>query len=153
VPRPPSRWDRLFDLKPVPIADHLVEELSRLLASELARWPLAVEEWTNPAEEARFRPVLAGPRPDARAFEAAFLLARLELQREIERIDDFMRNERWRAFVPPGAGYLSMLFLSRWLVEQLLAIAERTEGRLKRPQLVDLLARCERRLRLASPPA
>ena len=153
MPRRPSRWDHLFERKPVPLAEHVMDELARLIAAELERWPPEVSEWSSPAEEERFRPALEAARPDPRTFEAAFLLARLELTRELEQIDDFMRNEHWRAWVAPGTGFLAMLFLSRWLLEQVLAIAERTEGRLKRPQLAEVLTRCEKRLRLAPPRA
>lgn len=147
-----SRWDYLYDLKPVPLTEHFVEEVSKLVAQDLKAWPLQVEEWATAQDEARFAPLLApeAPRPAEPIYEAAFKLARLELMREYEQIDDYMRNERWRAATPPGTGFDLLLFLSRYLTEQMLAIGDATEGRIKRPLLVDILLRAERRLR-ASP--
>lgn len=143
-----SRWDHLYDLKPVPLTEHFLEEASKLLAQDLAKWPPEVEGWATPADQARFGPLVAegSTRPDDAVFTAAFALARLELEREFEQIDDYMRNERWRAVTPPGTGVEQLLFLTRFLTEQMLGIAEATEGRIKRPMLVDLLSRLERRL-------
>lgn len=144
-----GRWDFLYELEPVPLTEHLVEELAKVLASELSRWPLAVDSFATPADAARFAPLLApdAPRPAAEVYEAAFFLAQLELERELERIDEFMRNERWRAFASPGAAYDAMILLSRYLTEQMLTVLEKTEGRVSRARLVDCLQRAERRLR------
>lgn len=144
----PSRWDFLYDRKPVPLAEHLVEELARLLAQELAAWPPAVHGFATPKDRARFARLLepGAPRPDAKVFAGAFRLARLDLEREWAQVDEIMRNERWREWAAPGDGYDALILLSRWLVEQALSIAEATEGRIKRPQLVDCLERAERRL-------
>ncbi len=145
----PGRWDFLYELKPVPLTEHLVEELSKVVAEELERWPLALASFASAEDAARFAPLLApgAPRPDRKVYEAAFLLARLELEREFERIDEFMRNERWRAYASPGASYDAMILLSRTLTELMLAVLEKTEGRVGRGQLVDGLRRAERRLR------
>jgi hypothetical protein len=144
-----SRWDFLYGMKPVPIAEHFVEEVSKIVAKDLATWPLTVEEWTTSADATRFGPLLeeGSPRPGEKVWTAAFRLARLELMREFEQVDDFMRNERWRELVEAGRERDLMIFLSRYLTEQMLAIGEATQGRLKRPQLVDLLLRAERRLK------
>ena len=143
-----GRWDHLYELKPVPLAEHFVAEAAKLLARDLAGWPPQVEAWASPADEARFGPLLSpgAPRPDDRIFAEAFRLARLELMREVEQIDEYMRNERWRQVAAPGRGFDALLFLSRYLTEQMLAIAEATEGRIKRAMLVDLLLRAERAL-------
>ena len=147
-----SRWDFLYDLKPVPLAEHVVEEASKLVARELSAWPLSITDWANPQDEARFRPLCepGAARPDDRVYQAAFRLARLELMREFEQVDDFMRNERWREFTGPGLGVDQMLLVSRYLTEQMLSLSEATEGRVKRPQLVEVLLRTERRLRAPS---
>lgn len=143
-----GRWDHLYELKPVSLGEAFVEEAAKVVAKDLQGWPPPVEGWHSPQDEARFGPLVApgSARPDAKIFAAAFRIARLELMREFEQIDEFMRNERWREFTAPGAGVDAMLFLSRYLTEQMLAIAEATEGRIKRPMLVDLLLRAERRL-------
>lgn len=150
-----SRWDFLYDVKAVPLAEHFVEEASKIVAKELATWPLLVEAWNSAQDAARFGPLLvpgAAP-PDASEWRESFKLARLELMREFEQIDDYMRNERWRQATEPVRGVDLLLFLSRYLTEQMLAIGEATEGRIKRAQLVDLLLRTERRLTQLKGPA
>ncbi|MGC4121075.1 MAG: hypothetical protein QM765_42155 [Myxococcales bacterium] len=144
-----GRWDYLYELKPVPASEAFVEEAAKIIAKDLGVWPLQVTEWATPQDAARFGPLLAPDSlpPDASTFTEAFKLARLELMREFEQIDDYMRNERWRAFVPPGRGVELLLFLTRYLTEQMLSINEATEGRIKRPMLVDLLTRTERHLK------
>lgn len=148
-----GRWDFLYELKPVPLTEHLVEELAKVVASEISRWPLALDSFAAPEDAARFAPLLApdAPRPDAKVYQAAFLLARLELEREFERIDEFMRHERWRAYASPGPSYDAMILLSRMLTEQMLAVLEQTEGRVGRARLVECLRRAERRCVDASP--
>lgn len=143
-----SRWDHVYGLKPVPLVEKLAEEASKLVAEDLREWPPEVESFATARDEARFQPLLApgSPRPDDKVFAAAFHLARLELSREVEVIDEYMRNERWREVTPPGRGFDALLFLSRYLTELMLALAEATEGRVKRPQLVEILTRAERRL-------
>jgi hypothetical protein len=144
----PSRWDYLYDLKPVPIQEHLIEELGRLLAEDLAQWPLRIEQWSSPEEAARFARLLApgSVRPDPKVYAEAFRLARLELTREFDSIDDYMRNERWRQFTPSGDGFDALILLWRYLNEAALAILEATRGRLKRAQMADCLLRAERRM-------
>jgi len=146
-----SRWDRLLDVKAISLAEHLVEEVSKLLAKDLARWPLPVLE-LDVETGRQFAPLLApdSQRPDPPAFGEAFRLARWELEREIEAVDDYMRNRRWleRGLAPDDKQ--ALLFISRWLVEQLLGLAEATEGRLSRPTLVEALNRTERRLNAAA---
>jgi hypothetical protein len=148
-----GRWDFLYEVKPVPLREHLVEELGRLVAEDLSRWPLAVESFAIPGEATRFAPLLEGgaPRPGPAVFRAAFLLARLELERELEQIDDYMRNERWRPGVHPGAAYDAMILISRYLTEQMLSVLERTGGRVPRARLVECLRRAEQRLIAGAP--
>ncbi len=146
--RPPSRWDFVYDLKPIELKQHFINEASKLLAKDLEKWPLQIDAWESASAEARFRHLVQpdSRRPDDRVYEAAFHLAKLEMEREFEQIDEFMRNERWRAYGADEYGRDAMLLLTRWLTEHLLAIVEATEGRIKRPMLVELLEKMEREL-------
>lgn len=143
-----SRWDFIHDLKPVSLSEHLVEEVSKLLCKDLGAWPPEIESWEASRDEARFRKLFepGAKRPDDKVFTVSFRLARLELLREYEQIDEFMRNERWRDFAEPGYDYEAMIFLSKYMTEEMLGIAEMTQGRIKRVQLVDCLLRAERKL-------
>ncbi|MFZ5468771.1 MAG: hypothetical protein ACOZIN_04970 [Myxococcota bacterium] len=141
-----SRWDYLLDTKPIPLVEHLLEEVSKLITQELARWPPEVAE-LDLATGQQFAPLFepGRARPAATVYREAFTLARWELQRELRAVDEYMRNERWRERGLASEDKRALLFLTRWLVEQLLGLGEATEGRLKRPQLVDCLTRIERR--------
>ena len=150
-----SRWDHLFEARPVPVVDHLLEEVARLLAKELAQWPPPVQEVDLTTASPAFAALLTGehPRPSPAVYTEALGLARLELQRELDAYDEYMRNKRYleRGLAPTDRA--ALLFLDRWLVEQMLALAEATGGRLKRPQLVRCLELVERKLRAAAPQA
>jgi hypothetical protein len=143
----PSRWDYIQDLKPIPIADHLIEELSKLFAKDLSGWPLEVHGWASPAEEQRYRHLFepGAKRPDDKVFVEAFRLARWELEHDIFAVDDYMRNERWRERVAP-ADYDALVFLMQYVTEELVAVAEATGNRIKRAQLVECLDRIERKM-------
>ncbi len=139
-----SRWEKLLDSKPIPIAEHLLDELAKLLAAELRQWPPALEE-----ADPRLAAVLApdAPPPTAVHLEEAFKLARLELRRELEAVDDYYRNQRFLERGLPPSDRPLLLFLTRWVVEQLLAIGELTDGRVNRARMVECLDRAERVLR------
>lgn len=141
----PGRWDHLFEAKPVPLVEHLLQEVSKLLAKDLARWPPPVQEVDAGSATQR---LLAepGPRPAPRVYREAFRLARWDVAREFDAYDDFMRNERWREAGLAPSERPAMLFLSQWLVEQMLGLAEATEGRVKRSQLLQCLDLTEQRV-------
>ncbi len=141
----PSKWDLVLSQKPVPLVEHLLEEVSKLFAQDLAVWPPKVEDF-DPVTGARLAALLAeSPRaPDPRLFHEAFALTRLDLGRELEAYDDVMRNQRWRASGLPEKDKGLLLFLSRFMAEQLLGLLEATDGRLTRPRLLDVLDRTER---------
>jgi hypothetical protein len=145
--RPTSRWDLLLESKPIPLIDHLLEEVAKLLAKDLSGWPPPIEE-IDLTTGAGFEELLAPdfPRPRPEAFTEAFRLARWELERETEAYDEYMRNKRWleRGLAPNDKR--ALLFISRWLVEQMLALGEATTSRMKRAHMLKCLESAERRL-------
>jgi hypothetical protein len=140
-----GRWDHLFELKPRPLAEQLIDEMARLLAQDLSHWPPPVEAWTSEADRKKFAPLFKAEaiRPDGATFREALRLARLEMKRDVPAIDDYMTREQWRSAGVPQRDFLALLFLHQWLVEQMLALNEATEGRIKRSQLEECLARCQ----------
>lgn len=148
-----SRWDYLFEAKAVPILDHLLEEVAKLLAKDLSKWPPPIEELDLDAG-GTFAPLFleAPPRPSPAVYTEALRLSRWELEREFDAYDDYMRNKRYleRGLAPTDR--LALLFLNRWLVEQMLGLGEATEGRVKRPMMRLILDKLEARLRLVQPP-
>ena len=144
----PSRWDHLFEAKPVPLISHVLEEVAKLLARELVGWPPPIQE-VDPATLGPLASVLTpGARPPNPAvYPEAFRLARWRLERAFDAYDDYLRNRRYLAAGLPEGDRQALLFLERWLEEQMLALTEATEGRIKRPQLGECLERTEHQLR------
>ncbi|MFP2897115.1 hypothetical protein [Corallococcus sp. 4LFB] len=143
----PSRWDHLFDLKPVTLVDHLLEEVARLLAKDLESWPPPVQD-LDPATLGEFAPLFqeATRRPDAAVYTEALRLARWDLAREFDAFDDYVRNKRYLERGLTAEDRVPLLFLTRWLTEQMLGLGEATQGRIKRPLMRDCLDRLEARL-------
>ncbi|WP_338864326.1 hypothetical protein [Myxococcus stipitatus] len=144
----PSRWDHLFDLKPIPLLDHFVEEVAKLLAKDLRQWPPPVSELdldTGGAFAALFTEPT--PRPSPVVYAEAFRLTRWELAHETDAYDDYMRNKRYLEHGLAPTDRTPLLFLSRWLTEQMLGLGEATEGRVKRKHMREILDRMESKLR------
>ncbi|MCP3103327.1 hypothetical protein LZ198_31040 [Myxococcus sp. K15C18031901] len=145
----PSRWDHLFDLKPVALLDHLLEEVAKLLAKDLQRWPPPVEELDLDTGGA-FAPLFTEvrPRPSPAVYTEALRLTHWELSHETDAYDDYMRHKRYleRGLGPDDR--LALLFLSRWLTEQMLGLGEATGGRIKRKHMRQCLELLEAKLRL-----
>lgn len=136
-----SRWEQVLDKKPIPLVDHLVDEVARLFAADLAKWPLEVSEvQLGPESRAWARYLLPdAPRPNLVAWREAFRLVQWDLAHELEAYDDYMRNQRWLevGLAPDARGLL--LFLSRYLTEQLLALGEATQGRIDKKKKLAVL--------------
>lgn len=140
-----SRWDHLLDTKPVALMEHLLDQVGKLVSKDFARWPLPIES-LDLLTGAGFEAALSAerPMPTLLAYREAFRLARWELEREVLAIDDYMRNRRYLEYGLAPDDRALIQALSRWLVEQLLALGEATEGRVKRAQMLSALERIER---------
>ena len=142
-----DRWERILDQKPVPLVEHLLDEAARLLLADLRRWPLPVQEID--ARTGQSMAELLGPDappPSPAVFPAALRLVRWELGSEHEAYDDYMRNRRYQEAGIPERERPLLLLVSRWVLEQLLALSEATGGRVDRPALLGLVDRLERGL-------
>lgn len=145
-----SRWERLLDSKPVPVVDHVLAEVAKLFAQDLGRWPLDVVEFESPP--ANIAPLLRAeaPRPTRSMWGEAFRLARWDLERAHDAFDDYVRNQRWRERELSDELKPLLLFLERFIVEQLLAFREATHGRITRAQLLTLLEATRRHVEQSS---
>lgn len=141
----PSKWDLILDRKPIPLLTHLLEEVAKIFAKDLSHWPPRVEDF-DPQTGRKLSDLLAETplAPDPRVYREAFVLTRFDLKRELEAADDYLRNQRWMATGLAAKDRGMVLFLSRFMAEQLLGLAEATEGRVTRPHLLDVLDRTER---------
>lgn len=145
--RLPNRWDRVLDAKPIATQTWLLDETAKLFAKDLAKWPLEVEDWEG-AAGAKLQAMLAEVPawPGMPVFTEAFRLARWDLDHAHDAYDDYVRHDRWveKGLAPTSKGLL--LFLSRLVTEQLLALSEATHGRVDRIARLAVLDRTERNL-------
>ena len=141
-----GRWDHLADQKPVAVRDKLLDLVADELTQELRAWPPAVE-WLDPSLQARFEPGLrrAG-RPELDTARVACELARLELLREFDLIDQFWRSQRQHQLLPSELEHETAQFLVRWLIESALSFQEAVKHRFKHAELASLIERVEDRL-------
>jgi hypothetical protein len=139
-----SRWEALLDQKPVPLLDALVTQVSKLLAESLMNWPLPVQDVDLETLGDFGAHLSAESLPPVRGvFVSAFRLARWELQRDTAAFDDFMRHQRYLQDDITVSDRSALLFITRWLVEQLLALSEATHSRVKRADLIRCLDETE----------
>lgn len=143
----PSRWDFILDQKPVPVIDYLLVEAARLFANDLRQWPPQVD-----AEDPSTAQTLAAlfeenpESPSKTVWNHAFQLAKWDLERADDAREDYFRNQRWTEAGLSVQEKPMLLFLSRWILEQLLAFGEATHGRVNRPRLVEVLTHTQRNL-------
>lgn len=138
----PSKWDLVLGTRPIPVLEHLVAEIARLFAKDLAAWPPEIEAFDGATGAQLLALLEAHPgRPDARLYREAFELTRLDLSREFEALDDYWRNQRWLSAGLAASDKGMLQFLSRFMAEQLLALGEATEGRINRSRMLDVLDR------------
>jgi len=142
------RWDRLLDLKTVTLVDALAEEAAKVLAEALlGPWPPPVEGLdleTGKEFASLFR--ADAERPPLAVCREGIRLARWDLGREFEAYDDYIRNRRYLSQGVAEEQRLALLFVSRYLIEQLLALGEATEGRVRRKDMAASLDSLDRKL-------
>lgn len=142
-----SRWDLILDQKPVPVIDYLLTEAARLFANDLQKWPPEVDAedpHTAHSLGELFEKNPAAPSPVV--WQQAFQLARWDLEHADDATADYFRNQRWTEAGLSVQEKPMLLFLSRWILEQLLALSEATQGRVNRPRLVEVLTQTQRHL-------
>ncbi len=142
-----GRWDFLYEIERQPIGDWLLDRLAEELEKEIRAFPPAVDGWENEAARRRFEPLLAsGRRPSDEAVRLALRLARLDVAREYEAVDEIVRSGGVEATLRDPEDRELCQFLWRYLEDKLLDFAEATRSRFKRPELAGALDKLERRL-------
>ena len=139
------RWDFLYDRQRQPVKEFVLERLAQSLAEEIAAWPPPFVEWLTEDYRRRYQAGMA-QRPRQEVVRFALEMARLDLAREVERLDELMRNQaprRLRGEAEEAAAHL----LSRLVSEKCLSLKEWAEGaRLSRDDLVRAVELVEQRL-------
>ncbi|MFT3706833.1 MAG: hypothetical protein QM817_04120 [Archangium sp.] len=119
--------------------------MSKLFAGDLEKWPPEIEAFDEATGQKLAELIAEAPlRPDPRLYVEAFALTRFDLGRELDAYDDYLRNHRWLASGLAAKDKAMLLFLSRFMSEQLLGLREATQNRLTRTHLLDVLGRTER---------
>lgn len=141
----PTKWDLILGQRPVPLVDHLLQEVAALFAQDLSVWPPVLSA-VDPAQGSGLKELLeqSPMPPDVKLYAEAFRLTRLDLSRELEAYDDYLRNQRWLEAGLEVKDKAMLLFVSRFMAEQLLALGEATDGRVTRVKLLELLKRTRR---------
>ena len=139
-----DRWERVLDQKPVSLREHLLDEAAKLLLVELRQWPLPIQE-VDEQTGAGIAELLApdAPRPSPAVLAVALKLTRWDLAREHDAYDDYMRNRRYHEVGITDGERPVLLLVSRWVLEQLSALSDATEGRIDRHALLRLVDRLE----------
>ena len=141
-----GRWDFLAEQKPQRLQEYVLDRVADRLAEELRAFPPALD-WEDPRERDRWAEVLAQPGTLAlNTLRVGLELARLELLREVEAIDAFLRSPAAAPLLPTPLEERRALFVARWLTESLLEFKEFAQGKFKRGDLVSLVERLEERL-------
>lgn len=139
-----NRWDRILDLKRVTLVDQMMTETAKILWEDLGTWPPPLQEIE--AAGAREFAALLAPNsavPKRNVYLEGIRLSRLDLQREFEAFDEYVRNRKWLDASLDDTDKPAILFIASYLTESLLGLAEVTQGRVKRKDLVLALDRLQ----------
>jgi len=147
-----DRLDWIYAQKPVPTVNVYLDLVGQELFELCRMIPLSAQdvEFLQEGARRRFADHLEEMRPPSR--ELTLLIADLlewELGREYERIDDFMRNERFREAAPTARDVHTLHFLQQVLLDRLLERQEHSAHPVRRDDLlraVESLRRCARLL-------
>lgn len=142
-----SRWDRLLEQKPQDLADYVLGQIADALTQDVREFPPRIDEWLDESLHAKYAQVLARPsKPPLETYRVACELAREELLREYEKIDQFIKSPQFRELLPDDLEQQTAHFLTRYLVDGALSFQEHGQGKFKRRDLVTLLEKIEDRL-------
>jgi len=139
-----GRYEWLYELRPIPIREKVLEEVTKHILKDLESWPPPVSEWLDARQADRFAPLYEeSTRPPAALFRRSLQLVRWEMLREFEAIDHCMRNRLWEQDEAGPQAEAALLLIWRWLTEILLAVREHSQQKLSREDLVKIVDRLE----------
>jgi hypothetical protein len=142
-----GRWDHVLDAKPQELKDYVLDEVAKRIVEEVLSWPPRVESWADDELRSRYEPVLSRPGvPPTETWRVALEMARLEMLRDYELIDRFVRSPEYRRHLPSELEQQSAHFLTRYVVDSALDFQEFGQGKFKRSDLVVLVEKLEHRI-------
>ncbi len=138
------RWDFLYDRQRQPVKEYVLDRFGAELADELRAWPPAELTWSSEADRARWA-AGAAARPRDEVLRLALQVARLDLAREFDRMDELLAAETPGLHSP--AEEAAVHLIARLVTEACLELKERADRlRLGRPDLIAAVDRAERGL-------
>jgi hypothetical protein len=142
----PYEW--IYERESQPLKEYVLDEVSKILAQAVEEFPPQIDEWEREDLRARFEPMLAAlqGRPQLGVVRVALALFRLELDRDVVAIDDYMRNERWAAEGLTPLEREQAIFLWQFWTEQTLVFKNYAGNKFKWAELMGLADRLEKRL-------
>jgi hypothetical protein len=142
-----GRWDHLVDRKPQDLKDYVLDQVADRLAGELRAWPPRLDEWLDDSARRRFRTAIERPAsPGLQTLRVACEIARRELLREYELIDQFWRSGAFRSLLPDELEETTAHFVTQYLVDAALGFQELARNKFARRELVVLIEKVEDRL-------
>jgi hypothetical protein len=142
-----NRWERILDRKPQDLADYVLDQIADALAKDVRDFPPPGIEWVDEQLHGRYAQVLSRPsKPPLETYRVACELARQEMLRDYQRIDQFCKSQQFRELLPDALEEQTAHFLTRYFVDSALAFQEHGKGKFKRRDLVTLVEKIEDRL-------
>ncbi len=143
MPKNPYEW--IYETESQPLKEYVLDVVAKQLAIAAEQFPPRVEEWERPDLQARFAPLLEKTfgRPRLGVLRVSLKLYRWELEREVEAIDQFMRNNGWEDESLDPTEVETAIFLWHYWVDQTLAFKEYAGNKFKHAELIGLADRIE----------
>lgn len=142
----PYEW--IYERQAQPLKEYVLDEVAKLLAQAVEEFPPRIEEWEREDVRRRFEPLLAeaAGRPEKPVVRVALKLFSWELERDVEAIDDYMRNERWQSEqLSPRDRELAIFLWQHW-TEQTLSFKDYAGDKFRWAELRGLGDRLQTRL-------
>ncbi len=135
-----SRWDWIEGVKAETATRVAVRELCKLMAKELSSWPPELE-W-NDSQQSQSAKLLFDregqvPTPSESAVGEAAKRLEWEFSRAMDAIEYYQRNHVLEKSCEGPVDCLASEFLFEYLREGFFSLMERTEGRIRRADILE----------------
>lgn len=141
-----SRWDWLEGVKAESPSRVAVRELCKLMVKELGAWPPELswgESQVSTNGQELFDEQAPQQLPSPTAIAEASKRLRWEFERNMEASDYYLRNRLLEKACEGRKDYLASEFLFEYLREGFFELMERTEGRIRRADILEGLDELE----------
>ena len=132
-----NRWEWLESMKPESTIAVAVKYMVKHIVDDLAAWPPQVVDQQG-ATPSRFADILArgSAKPAISAYREALKRVRWELTRDYDAINFYERNHHLKKACPDQRDQLASEFIQHYILESFYTLMERTDYRVKRPDVL-----------------